>query len=309
MKIKSIPVLLCIFLLPALAFAQNSTENAVSIIPFWKAGETHKIRFKSDASEINQGRERKFLTVSNAKFTIKEATNDYIVVEWMYTDFKLAEGDIVTENHILAGLVSTPFIIELTGEGAFKKLLNVDEIRPKAMAVVDKLVAAKPSRSETFTLQGFAQMMLKTDQNVEILLLKPFKFYHLAHGQYYERDSVYKSKLKYPNPFGGAPFDAAAEVQMTKLDNKDSVCIIQTSKIVEADALLKATLEYIKKLPNARPEDIAEINTVSGKMEMSENTFHQILFSKGLVQKASFKRKMNLGVLNRITVTELESVQ
>jgi hypothetical protein len=93
---------------------------------------------------------------------------------------------------------------------------------------------------------------------------------------------------------------------LTTLDNKNSICTIETSKIIDGKILKAAVIEYVKKATNSNPQAIDEMNNAS--LEMTENTMQQIQFSKGIIQKSFFKRTMNLGFQNRTTLLEIETV-
>jgi hypothetical protein len=43
------------------------------------------------------------------------------------------------------------------------------------------------------------------------------------------------------------------------------------------------------------------------KLEFTESSMQQLDFSKGIVQKSNFTRKMNFGFQNRTTVLEIET--
>jgi hypothetical protein len=104
---------------------------------------------------------------------------------------------------------------------------------------------------------------------------------------------------------GGAAFDAVEKVQMTKLDTKSSVCVIETNKTIDGKALQTAVIDYVKKVTNSNPRNLEEVGKAT--LEISESTMHQIDFSKSIIQKSSFKRVMNLGFQNRTTVLEMET--
>jgi hypothetical protein len=151
-----------------------------------------------------------------------------------------------------------------------------------------------------------AKQLIASKQGLEIAILKQIKFYNFSFGFNYKLNFVQTNNIKFPNPLGGQPFDAVEKVQLTKLDTKNSVCTIETNKIIDGKALKNSVIDYVTKATNSNPQAIDEMNKAS--LEITENTMQQIEFSKGIIQKSFFKRTMNLGFQNRTTLLEIETL-
>jgi hypothetical protein len=304
MTFKSFGLFLAAFTLTATANAQ--TENSVDVTPHWKTNETHSVKIKSTTTENNYGKAQNYLSTFDAKFIVKEATDSGYKVEWTYTNSKLADNEPVVENQIVAKLTNTKLLIKLSDVGRFVELMNVDEVKTAANKVIDELIAksaADPTMSAQYKI---AKQLIASKQGLEIALLKQIKFYNFSFGFNYKLNFVQTNNIKFPNPLGGQNFDAIEKVQLTKLDNKNSVCIIETNKIMEGKVLKTAVIDYVKKATNSNPQAIDEMNKAS--LELTENTMQQIDFSKGILQKSFFKRTMNFGFQNRTILLEIETV-
>jgi len=304
MILKSLGLFFIAFALTITSYGQ--TEISVDITPHWKKDEAYSVKMKSTTNDNNNGKPQTYLSNFDARFIVKEATDNGYKVEWTYTNAKLADNEPVLENQIVAKLINTKLLIKLSDVGRFVELSNVDEVKSVANKVVDELITNSASNPTMNTQYKAAKQLISSKQGLEIAILKQIKFYNFSFGFNYKLNFVQTNKIKFPNPLGGQPFDAVEKVQLTKLDNKNSVCIVETNKMIDGIVLKTTVIDYVKKATNNNPQAIEEMNKAS--LEMTENTMQQIDFSKGIIQKSFFKRKMNLGFQNRTTLLEIETV-
>lgn len=304
MTLKSLGLFFIAFALTIASYGQ--TENSVDIIPHWKKDETHSVKIKSTTNDNNNGKPQTYLSNFDAKFIVKEATDSGYKVEWTYTNSILADNEPVLENQIVAKLINIKLLIKLSDVGRFVELLNVDEVKRIANNVVDELITNSASDPTMNTQYKIAKQLISSKQGLEIAILKQIKFYNFSFGFNYKLNFVQTNKIKFPNPLGGQPFDAVEKVQLTKLDHKNSVCVVETNKIIDGMVLKTTVIDYVKKATNNNPQAIEKMNKAS--LEMTENTMQQIDFSKGIIQKSFFKRTMNFGFQNRTTILEIETV-
>jgi len=267
--------------------------------------ETHSVKIKSTTTDLNNGKIQNFLSGFDAKFVVKEASDNGYKVEWTYSNATLADNDPVLENQIIAKLTNAKLLIKLSDVGRFIALINADEVKTIASNAIDELIAHSTTNPAMNAQYKAAKQLISTKQGLEIAILKQIKFYNFSFGFNYTLNFVQKNNIKFPNPLGGQPFDAVEKVERTKLANKNAVCIIETNKIIDGNALKAATIDYVKKATNSNPQALEGINKAS--LEITESTLQQIDFSKGLIQKSSFKRVMNLGFQNRTTIIEIET--
>jgi len=304
MILKSLGLFFIAFALTITSYGQ--TEISVDITPHWKKDEAYSVKMTSTTNDNNNGKPQTYLSNFDARFIVKEATDNGYKVEWTYTNAKLADNEPVLENQIVAKLINTKLLIKLSDLGRFVELLNVDEVKSVANKVVDELITNSASNPTMNTQYKAAKQLISSKQGLEIAILKQIKFYNFSFGFNYKLNFVQTNKIKFPNPLGGQPFDAVEKVQLTKLDNKNSVCIVETNKMIDGIVLKTTVIDYVKKATNNNPQAIEEMNKAS--LEMTENTMQQIDFSKGIIQKSFFKRTMNLGFQNRTTLLEIETV-
>jgi hypothetical protein len=304
MTLKSLGLCLTTFILTTASFGQ--TENSIDVTPHWKSNETHSVKIRSTTTDNNNGKVENYLSTFDAKFIVKEVSDSGYKVEWTYTNFKLADNEPVLENQIVAKLTNIKLLIKLSDVGQFVELINVEDVKVVATKAVDELIANSATNPTMNAQYKSAKQLIASKQGLEIAILKQIKFYNFSFGFNYKLNFVQTNNMKFPNPLGGQPFDAVEKIQLTKLDNKNSVCTIETSKIIDGKVLKTSVIEYVKKATNSNPQAIDEMNKAS--LEIAESTMQQIDFSKGIIQKSFFKRTMNLGFQNRTTLLEIETV-
>lgn len=132
------------------------------------------------------------------------------------------------------------------------------------------------------------------------------KFYYFSFGYTYELNKVTRNDIQFPNPLGGPPIKGVEIVKMTKLNAANSTCVIETDKVVDAQLLKAAIIDWVKKASNNNPSAVAQIQ--SSKTAMSESTMQEIDYTKGVLRKSFFRRTMHLGFQNRTTLLEVETI-
>lgn len=307
MRRKTILLLTALFQL-TFAFAQSqlSTDTSGKVFPHWKKGEIHAVAIKSTTDDIAGSKDSKYITTFNAKFAVAEKDTSGYTTEWTYTKATLAPDEVTLENNILANLLNTKLLIKLSLTGRFVELINWEEVKVAADKVVDKLIAGTENNPIMNMQFKAAKQLIATKQGLEVALLKQIKFYNLSFGYNYKTNHPQTNKLKFPNPLGGQPFDAIEKVSLTTLDNAKSICVIETAKNIDGPTVKNEVIEYLKKVLKKDAATI-EAELKNEKLAINESSMQQIDFSKGIVQKSNFTRKMNLGFQNRTTSLEIES--
>jgi len=153
-----------------------------------------------------------------------------------------------------------------------------------------------------------AKQMIVSKQGLEIALLKQIKLYNFSFGYKYKIDFEKINNVKFPNPLGGEPFDAVEKVKLINVDFKNSICKIETSKIVDGKILSNSVMDFLKR---NNKDHIKEIEQEFGNdiFEITENSMQELNFVKGILLKSSFKRTMNLGIQNRTVLMEIQAIE
>ncbi len=299
-------MLLSLFLTPFFVNAQLQEDQSVNIIPYWKKDD--KLSLKLKTTSIDSSDEQKTISTSffNIIINVIESTDKYTKIEWLYTDAKIADNEQLVENLVIGKLLKKKFIIQLSDVGEFNQLINYDEIRNEAEIIIDtRIKEYQADETISSQLRSYKQI-IKTKPGFEAALMKHIKIYLFSFGDNYKQNQVKTNQLKIPNPLGGLPFDAVEKVSMTKIDKSQSFCVIETKKTVDAPALKTSVVNFLKK--NNPGNDAAIENELKNvKLDLSEKTYHQINYEKGLPLKASFERITKFGFQNRTYILEIET--
>ncbi|WP_445711726.1 hypothetical protein [Flavobacterium sp.] len=309
MKLNRNLIIITILSITFLSFGQNKAlkTSEIEIIPHWKINEVHSVIIKNTTTDIVKEKPLTYLTTFNASFKVLEKTDTEYLVEWIFTNSKLAENDPNFETNILAKLLNIKFQIKLSNFGKFIELVNVDEIRIASNKAIDELNAKEMNPNMKVQYNGVKQMIV-SKQGLEIALLKYVKLYNFSFGYEYKTNYEQVNNVKFPNPLGGEPFEAVEKVKLINVDLNSSICKIETSKNVDGEILSKSVMEFLKR---NNKNHIKEIEQEFGNyvFEITENSMQELNFEKGILLKSSFTRKMNLGIQNRTLLIEIEAVE
>jgi len=278
----------------------------VDIVAKWKKDEIYSVKIVSTIDDFAGGAKKEFKSTFSADFKIVEAGDSGYVAEWTFKNAKLAVNDPAVENHVISALGGIKLLIELSDTGQFAGLSNYTEVKPAVVKIVDALLSSTSSDVQLNAEYKAMRQLLDTKQGLEIALLKPIKFYYFSFGYTYELNKVTRNDIQFPNPLGGFGIKGVENVVMTKLDRKNSICVIETNKVIDAQLLKTAIIDWVRKASNNNSSAVAQIQKL--ETAMSENTMQEIDFTKGILRKSFFKRVMHLGFQNRTTLLEVETV-
>ena len=297
---------LLLFLLVSLTADSQIHLNSVDIVAYWKINETHSVKIKTTTTDVEKGIKQSFNTTFDATFKILNASDSGYTLEWIYTNSNLAKDEPAIESQVINHLINSKIIMKLSETGRFVELVNVTNIKAATELALDNLI--KDAKDEASISQFKAmKQFIDSRQGLEILLLKHVKFYNLLFGLSYKTNEMETYQSRVPNPLGGEPYDVIEKIWVTKLDKASSTCTIETSKIIEGSILMASVIEQLQKVSK---ENLKELNDRLAKenLEISDRTMHQIDLSKGIIQKAVFRKVMNLGFQNREVIWEIETV-
>jgi len=294
------------FLISYLNAGSQIHVNSVDVIAYWKKGETHSIKIKTTTTDNEKGIKQNFASTFEANFKVLDVSDSGYLVEWIYTNSNLAKNEPAIENQVINHLINSKMIFKLSETGRFIGLVNVIDLKAVTEVVIDTLIKNAMDEASISQFKTMRQF-INTRQGLEILLLKHVKFYNLLFGLSYKTDEIETNQSKVSNPFGGEPYDVIEKIQVTKIDKETSTCIIETNKIIEGSALMASVIEQLQKFSK---ESLKELNDrlIKENLEISDRTMHQVDVSKGIIQKASYKKVMNLGFQNRVVIWDIETI-
>lgn len=288
--------------------AQLLEDNSVNILPFWEKGNKFSIVINTVSKELDESNMPPTESSFNVLLNVTEATEQGIKFEWTYISSKLADNERVIENYLIANLVNKKIKIQLSDIGQFAGILNYEEIKIDALAILDNLLKKHSSNQVLVAQFNSFKQLVQTKQGLEIAILKHIKFYCFSYGFNFKLNDPNINKGKIANPLGGQPFDVVEKVEMTKLDTLKSTCTTETNKkTVDSKILLAQVIDFLKKNnPNQNPQIFENLN--KEEMEISDKTIQIINYNKGIPIKSFIERTTKIGIQNRVTTIQIETI-
>ncbi len=308
MKIKIYLFLLTFFQVISV-FGQDeiSTDTTVFLIPQWKKGELHNVKFTAATNRRRAGKTAQYVSAFDASFFVKEADSSGFIVEWEYKKCTLAEGEDNIENYILAGILNTKLACKFSITGKFQELINADEIRVVTNRSIDNLISRSVSDPDMNLQYVAAKQIIGSQLGLETVTLKEINSYHFLFGYEYRLGIVQNKKGKMTNLFGGQPHNGVQKIELSSIDNKKSICVIEMNKTVDNEVLKSQVVAYFKQLAIQTGKQLTA-NFEQGKLEYSEKVVQHIDFKKSILLKSSFKRIFNIGIEEQATIIDIETI-
>lgn len=304
---KLLTISLIVLSLFSLAQNKNQIQDSVDILPVWKLDEIKNIVIKTTTTDFIDNKKSEKKSQFDAHFKIIKVDEKGYDVEWMYTKATIpANGDYLVENNILSKLLNQKILIRVSDIGKFVELINKEELEKKLLPIVEEFIAKEKDPQMKAQYQVMKAMLTAKD-GVKIAILKQISFYYFSFGYHAKLNKKHYNDVKMPNPFGGDLFSAKEVVEMTQLSANHSSLTMETQKQASGEHVKKAFIDFIHK---TKPDKAKQITDSLKKyfFEISEKSKHIIDLKNNTVTKGTFERIINIGIHNRKTVWEIETV-
>jgi hypothetical protein len=292
------------FFLSPIVWGQNEvTDSTTTIIGYWEKGDKVRFAFTQATEKYRNG----VIYAKNSSncfidLTILEATETSYTINWKYSDIKLKEQD---SNPLLPKLIKLTEGLDIqykTDEmGAFKELLNWQEVRTFVSNLLDKMRnEAKVKQIEPELEQ--MKKIFSTKESMEEVIIKDIQVFHSLYGGMYKLKEKLSVDTQLPNILGGEPFPATLSVEMTSLKPEENYCKITINQTVDKvkstkiinDWLIKINPDKAKnaKMPNISVDDfnIYEFDLKSGWITYLINKRTGIADNEKKVESIEFKK-------------------
>lgn len=283
-------------------------QTEVTVTPLWKVGEKHNVKIKNTTTAERSGNTATYITTWDAQYTLISLADTGYTVEWLYTNCQATPNDPAPENQVIAKLLNIKLLIKLDNQGKFACLLNADEVRLAANKIVDGIIAGYAGNPPAATQFKAVKQLMATNQGLEIALLKQIKFHQFSFGYTYQLGHIQTNNLKFPNPLGGEKVDAVEHVKLTNIDATSHTCTVETDKLVDGKQAIAMVIDYMKKA-SAMDAKTIESEISKQHIEVSESSMQEIDYTTSLVLKSYFKRTMDFGFQNMVTLLEIETAR
>lgn len=244
----------------------NLADSSISVIGYWDKNEkqTYSIsqeNYKLKGADTTSREVLKY----DVDIVIRDSTAKSYTIDWHYKNFQSS-----TDNKFTAKLLSITdkldVIIKTDEMGTFLEVVNWKEIRDYINKALDILAHDFSDIPKIKEICEQVAATFTSREAIESAAIKDILQLYNFHGGKYRLNEQVQGKVKLANIFGGEPFDADVEMELTTLDTANNSAVIRYVQDVNKEQAADATFEYLKRtskasgLPEPKREDIPELS-------------------------------------------------
>jgi len=237
-------------LIPTVVGQINAKDSTAQIIGYWDKNEKQTYTISENSYQITNATDttkRQIYTYNVDVEVIDSSANSY-TVKWLYKNFKIKE----TWNPAMEKLISISnnllVIIKTDEYGTFQEVVNWEEGRDFIKKRVDLL------RNDFKAIPNFnifldqLVSLYSTKEAIENSAIEEIQQFYAFHGVKYKLGEEINAKIKIPNNYGGAPFDADLTAELDQINSEDDNVIIRLWQTANSKQVTDATYEFVKSM-------------------------------------------------------------
>jgi hypothetical protein len=258
--------IIALVLLSVNSFGQiNQEDSTLSVVGYWDKNEEQTYTVQIEKCKLKGSDTTSIETINyEVDILIKDSTENSYTIEWKYKNFE-SDSDNEFTKKLMSISNNLKVIIKTDELGAFQEVVNWKEIRDQisdALEVLRKEFKDVPKIKDITKQVG---IMFSTKEAIESGSIKEIQQFYSFYGSKYKLNEVLTGKQKLANLYGGEPFDADYELELTTIDTASDSGIVRYLQTVDKKQVTDATYEYLKKnaiamkTPIPEREDIPEL--------------------------------------------------
>ncbi|HVF65844.1 MAG TPA: hypothetical protein VNE58_17810 [Casimicrobiaceae bacterium] len=284
----------------ALAVASNIVlAQTVVVEPAkqWKVGDEvryERVKMRSDSNAAKPASGRTHIAIK-----VIEANASGFLVAWRYgrsasdSPSPAAAEAIEQMQQMIEGL---EYVLELKPSGELSALRNWQEVRDKALALVDKVMPPAASATHKHAVAQ-TKALFATREGVQNVLLREVQLFFMLYGWQLDVGESKSHDELLPNPLGGPPLPAIATVRVTSLDG-DMAMLRYTLAFDRAKAgkIIADSLAAVAKRMGKPTDDLAK---VASSLEVNDEAELAFDVKSRWPQKLTHERVSRIGDRSR----------
>jgi hypothetical protein len=288
-------LLLSFFIMLSLGlYSQNTyTDSSVTCVAYWKKNDIRTFTIaKYEEKKLDQTRSEVNLVTYDVTIRVLDSTKDGYTLEWKQGNVNIKGMD--SAGNALAGklLSGVKFIYSTEEVGAFKELLNWQEVRDFYVNML-KMQFSK-DRPDSISRSIIENMIssLSSKESVEAIMIKEVQLLYNPFGVEFPKRAM-SAETELPNMLGGQPFPAILTFSMGSLDVKNNLATVLLTQEVDKQKGKSILLNLIQQM--SRGASMNEINSMIDKVEITDKislTFH---LATGWQSRITYVRIVDLG--------------
>jgi ubiquitin-protein ligase len=249
---KAFPILLVLFAFGLRTFAQiNFEDSTIAVIGYWDKNEKQTYAITQEKIKITGS---DTTIVENLQYDvdimIQDSTEKSYTIIWKYKNFKTDTDNKFTKS-LMSVTDNLDVIIKTDENGSVLEVVNWKEIRNYISTCIDKLKADFKDVPKINEICDQVEKVFSSKESIESAAIKDIIQLYTFNGAKYTLHEVLNGKQKLPNLYGGDPFDADFEIELTDLDTSDNTGLIRYVLTVDHQQITDAAYNYMKKIAKA----------------------------------------------------------
>lgn len=254
-------------LLSANCFGQiNMTDSTLSVIGYWDKNEKQTYSVLQEKYKIKSGDTTSREVIKyDVDVWIKDSTAKSYTIVWKYKSFETNTDNKFTKK--LMSLSNNLDVVIKTDEmGSFQEVVNWKEIRDYINDALESLRKEFKDVPKIKEITNQVGSMFTSKEAIESAAIKDILQVYSFNGAKYKLNEILTGKQKLPNLYGGEPFDADFEIELTTIDTANNSGVVRYVQTVDKKQATDATYEYLKRTakaintPEPKREDIPELS-------------------------------------------------
>ncbi len=226
----------------------NLEDSTVQVIGYWDKNEKQSYTVTTEKYKVNgtdtTGRE---FSSYDVEITIKDSSAKSYTIEWFYKNCKTNSESKIMQK--LAQISQDMGIVIKTDEmGTFTEIVNWKEVRDYIYKSLDKLKVDFKEVPKMDEIISQTKKMFSTKEAIESSAIKEIQQFYTFHGGKYKLGEEISAKSKFPNIYGGEPFDGELTVKLDEINFEDGNSIFRMWQTIDQGQLVDATFDYMTKL-------------------------------------------------------------
>src|SRR5690606_32017512 len=199
----------------------NLADSTVQVIGYWdnKEKQTYLVtteKYKIKNSDTTSTERMTY----EVDITIKDSTEKSYTIEWSYKNFNINTDNKFTKK--LASISQNMNVIIKTDEmGAFTEVVNWKEVRDYIKSTTNIL---KKEFKDILKIDEIVNQVIglfSTKEAIESVAIKDIQQFYTYHGGKYKLGEEITTQMKFPNLYGGQPFDVEVAIQLDEINSQD----------------------------------------------------------------------------------------
>jgi len=299
------------FFILVLTFSITSAQNIVTdstatVVGYWGKGEKKiltiqhdRVKYENEVLTYQEG------STYEAFVTIVDSTENSYTIEWAIKNVQTSRD----ANPLVKALVKMTEnlkIIYKTDElGTFSELINWEEMKNFLNTALEKMHDELNDSPEFINALNKVKEMFTTKAAIEQIMIREIQIYHTPYGLEYKLNEKLALETQLPNIFGGEPFPAVLNIELTEINPEENSCRLTMSTEMDEEKATEIVFDFVKKLAEQMGKPLPDLNELP-VFAIHDTCAFEVDLISGWLTRAYYKRKVQNDLVKQIDNYEIK---